>query len=206
MSRKGEVACNRETSPEPQVSGDITGALLKWAGGDGPALDDLVEMVYEELRKIAHHHLKGRTPSQTIHTTALINEAYLRFRKSAHIRFHCRAQFFGFAGQLMRRILSDHFRARQAGKRGTARIPASLSHIADISQRQDLDPGTLLALDQALDKLEVIDSRQSRIVELRFFAGLTMEEVMEVMRLSRSTVKREWQTARLWLARELRSS
>ncbi len=196
---------------EPRVSGDITGALLKWKEGYESALDELVVMVYEDLRKIARHHLKGRAAAQTIQTTALINEVYLRFRKSTSIRFRCRAQFFGFAGQLMRRILVDYLRARQAGKRGAAYSPASLSQIENISHRQDLELSTLLALDRALGKLETVDPRQSRIVELRFFAGLTMEEIMEAMALSRSTVKREWQTALFGLpascgAREARES
>jgi RNA polymerase sigma factor (TIGR02999 family) len=179
---------------------DVTGLLREWSGGNRQALERLMPLVYGELRKLAASYLRAERADHTLQPTALVHEAYLRLVDQRSVNWQNRAHFFGIAAQMMRRILVDHARRRQAAKRdgATYRLQTEPG-LEDV----DRDP-ELLALDEALTGLETLDVRQARIVELRFFGGLTVEETAEVTGISPATVKREWQTARAWLAREIR--
>lgn len=182
--------------PEPR---EVTALLRDWSGGDRQALERLMPLVYGELRRLAASYLRRERPDHTLQPTALVNEAYLRLVDQRSVSWANRAHFFGIAAQLMRRILVDHARRRQAAKRAAAyRVTATPA----VSPSGDRAP-ELLALDGALSDLEKLDARQARIVELRFFAGLTVEETAEVTGVSPATVKREWRTARAWLRREI---
>ena len=178
----------------------VTALLKDWSGGDPTALERLMPLVYGELRKLAASYLRAERSGHTLQPTALVHEAYLRLVDQRSVNWQNRAHFFGIAAQMMRRILVDHARRRQAAKRDAAayRLP-TLSGAESVAR----DP-ELLALDEALTGLAALDAEQARIVELRFFGGLTVEETAEVTGVSPATVKREWQTARAWLAREIR--
>jgi RNA polymerase sigma factor (TIGR02999 family) len=179
---------------------DVTELLVRWSEGDAEALERLMPLVFDELRRLARSHL-GREPSgHTLEPTALVSEVYLRLVDQEKLRWQCRSQFFAFAATLMRRILVDHAKAKQTVKRGHGYQRVSLHGGIGIPDSQDID---LLALDQALARLEEMDPRQAQIVTLRFFAGLTHEEIGEALGIAPTTVKREWRLARLWLFREL---
>ncbi len=179
----------------------VTDLLQAWGGGDTAALDRLIPIVYDELRCQADRFLRREVPGHTLQTTALVNEAYLRLVGQHQARWQNRAQFFGIAGQLMRRILVDHARAHLAAKRGGAAVQVTLDESAvEASGAGGVD---LLALDDALKKLAELDPQQSRVVELRYFTGLGIEETAEALGISSATVKREWAMARAWLKREL---
>jgi RNA polymerase sigma factor (TIGR02999 family) len=178
----------------------VTGLLQAWGGGDATALDRLVPIVYEELRRQAQRYLRRETPGHTLQTTALVHEAYLRLVDQRQARWQNRAQFFGVAAQLMRRILVDHARQRQAAKRGGSAIQVPLDEGAVAGPESDVD---LVALDDALTRLAALDPQQARVVELRYFTGLGIEEAAEALGISPATVKREWAMARAWLKREL---
>ncbi|HEV8610022.1 MAG TPA: sigma-70 family RNA polymerase sigma factor [Thermoanaerobaculia bacterium] len=183
----------------PPGHGEVTALLKDWSGGDQRALERLTPLVYDELRKLAGGYMRGERPDHTFQPTALVHEAYLRLVDQRDVDWHNRAHFFGIAAQMMRRVLVDHARRRQAAKRGAVTYRISVSdELADAVR----DP-ELLGLDRALEALSKLDPRQARIVELRFFGGLTVEEVAEVTGISTATVKREWQTARARLAREI---
>jgi len=160
-------------------------------------------MVYDELRRLARHHLKLERPDHTLQTTALVHEAYLRLVGQSSLQVESRAHFFGIAAGLMREILVDHARKRGAAKRGADCLTLTLDDAVALPQQKELD---VIALDDALNGLAEMDARQSRIVELRFFGGLSIEETSDVLEISTATVKREWATARLWLQRELNRS
>ena len=177
----------------------ITQLLCEWSKGDQAALDQLMPLVYDELRRLARSYLRRERSDHTLQATALVHEAYLRLIDQHSVSWHNRAHFFGIASQMMRRILVNHALARGAAKRGGAATKLSLDETVGFEQR-DVD---LIALDQALKELEALDLRQARIVELRFFGGLSIEETAEVVNLSPATVKREWSTARLWLRRQI---
>ena len=181
-------------------SEQVTSLLLRWRGGDKAALDALMPLVYTELRHLAHRYLQRERRDHTLQSTALVHEAYDRLVGQNLPEWQNRAHFFGVAAQLMRQILIDYARNRQAAKRGgsVCRLPLedAESHAAPI----DVD---IVALDDALKTLARIDPQQSRVVELRFFAGLSIEDTSEVLGISPSTVKRDWNTARVWLYREL---
>ena len=179
---------------------EVTALLRDWSGGDRAALERLMPLVYQELRRLAASYLRVERPDHTLQPTALVHEAYLRLVEQRGVSWQNRAHFFGIAAQMMRRILVDHARRRQAAKRDAGALRLQTSWDGGESGR---DP-ELLALDQALCGLESLDARQARIVELRFFGGLTVEETAEVAGVSPATVKREWRTARAWLAREIR--
>ena len=179
--------------------GDVTEMLLDWSGGDRAALDRLVPVIHDELRRVARARLRGERPGHLLQTTALVNEAYLRLVDQRQVRWQNRAHFFAIASQLMRRILVDHARRRAAVKRGADAQPVTLADCAD-PQAERVD---LLALDEALTRLAAMDERQSRVVELRFFGGLTEEETAEVLDISVRTVRREWTMAKAWLYRQL---
>jgi len=181
---------------------DITNLLVEWSNGDQAALDKIMAKVYDELHQIAHNYLQNERSDHTLQTTALVNEAYLRLINFNKIDWKNRAHFFGIAGQIMRNILIDHARKQQAGKRLNQKYKMPLESILNLPIETDID---LIALDDALNNLEKIDPRQSRIIELRFFAGLTIDEVAEVLQLSPATIKREWETAKFWLLREIRN-
>ncbi|MFN2513926.1 MAG: sigma-70 family RNA polymerase sigma factor [Pyrinomonadaceae bacterium] len=186
-----------EPSPSPH---EVTRLLLEWGGGNRAALAELMPLVYEELRRLARHYMKRERSGHTLQTTALVNEAYLRLVDQEGTRWENRAHFFGIAARLMREILVDHARSRQAAKRGGAQIRLSLSKVDRIASRPDVN---LIALDEALRRLETIDTQKSRIVELRYFGGLGIEETAEVVGISPATVKRDWSMARAWLRSEI---
>lgn len=180
-------------------SHQITLLLGEWGGGDKNALDQLMPLVYEELRRMARGYLQRQPLNHTFQTTELINEAYLKLAKGDDQNWQNRAHFFGVAAKAMRHILVDYARSKQSGKRGWQNR-VSLSAETAVSTGR---PAELVALDDALKQLELLDERKSRIVELRFFGGLTNEEMAEVLKISTETVKRDWRFARTWLLREL---
>ena len=177
----------------------ITELLLQWRQGDANALDRLMPLVYEELRRVAERCMKREGPGHTLQTTALAHEAYLRLAQGASVDWENRAHFFGIAARLIRQILVDHARARAAGKRNGG-LRVAFDDALDLAAPGDID---LLGLDDALSGLSRMDEQQGRIVELRFFGGLSVEECAAVTGISPRTVKREWATARAWLYREL---
>lgn len=183
-------------------SHDITQLLLAWNEGDQAALERLTPLVYRELRRLARGYMRQERPGHILQTTALINEAYLRLIDWKQVQWRNRAHFFGVAAQLMRRILVDFARARQQDKRGGAMRQVSLDEAAAVSVERAAE---FIALDEALDRLAAIDPRRSRMVELRFFGGLSEEETAEALKVSPRTVRREWSLARSWLHRELRA-
>ena len=185
--------------PMTQGSQNITELLAGYGRGDKEALDQLMPIVYDELRRQAARYLRREQPGNTLQTTALIHEAYVRLVDQRNVQWQNRAHFFGIAAQLMRRILVDHARAKKRVKRGGSDVRVSLDATVAV-KGQDLD---VVALDEALERLAQIDEQQSRVVELRFFSGLTVEETAEVMHISKATVKRDWSMAKAWLHREL---
>ena len=194
--------------PQPEKSvtpdfGEITEILQDWNKGDREAINRVLPLVYEKLRQAARYKL-GSAGGHTLEPTALINEVYLRMLDVKSFELKDRTQFYHFAGMLMRRILVDHARARLSQKRGGTHAKVPLEYLGDIAARENLDPVTLLALDTALNKLKQLEPRQSRMVELRFFAGLTIDELAEIFQVSTITVKRDFRSAKLWLARELK--
>ena len=178
----------------------ITQLLKKWSKGDEKALDQLMPLVYDELHRLAESYLRRERREHTLQATALVNELFLKFYDQNSMSWQNRAQFFGVAAQIMRRILVDHARAHYSVKRGGDRHEVSLKDVAAFGAQPDAD---LLALHDALNQLESIDPAQGRIVELRFFGGLTIRETAEVMKISHATVEREWRTAKAFLKREL---
>lgn len=184
------------TSPEA-----VTQLLLEWSKGNERALDQLMPLVYAELHRLASTYLSRERSDHTLQPTALVNEAYLRLIDQTSVAWQNRSQFFGIAAQMMRRILVNHARDRHADKRGGPDIlRVSLDDAISFLEERDVN---LVSLDEALTRLEEMDQRQSQIVELRFFGGLTIEEVAAQLHTSPATVKREWSTAKLWLLREL---
>ena len=188
------------TEPSAQV---VTQLLIEWSNGDKSALDRLTPLIYDELRRLAHHYMSHERAGHTLQTSALVNEAYLRLVNRRDVHWQNRAHFFAIAAQLMRSILVDHARSHAYAKRGGgARKVALDDEVAIVSQERAAE---VVALDDSLKRLAELDAQQSRIVELRFFGGLTIEETAEVMNLSPATIKREWSTAKAWLYRELTS-
>ena len=177
----------------------ISQLLTDWANRDPAAREQLVPIVYEELRRLAHHYMRGERSGHTLQTTALVNEAYMRLAGIDALQWRDRAHFFAMAATLMRRVLVDYARQRARDKRGAGVSVTSLDENA-LAPQPAVD---VVALDEALQQLAAVDLRQSRIVELRFFAGLSVEETAEALGISEATVKRDWATARLWLYNEL---
>ncbi len=180
-----------------QTSGEVTRLLRDWSDGRREALDQLLPMLYEELRRLAHSYLSRERSDHTLQTTALVHEAYLKLIDQKSVNWQNRAQFFALSAQAMRRILIDSARRRTSIKRGSGSTKMSLDEAATISG--EMANESLLALDKALQELEKVDPEQSKIVELRYFGGLTIEETAEVLKSSPATVKREWTMARAWL-------
>jgi RNA polymerase sigma factor (TIGR02999 family) len=174
----------------------VTQLLCDWRGGDPSALEKLIPLVQPELQRLAHHYMSRERPGHTLQTTALIDDAYLQLADNTHPQWQNRAHFFAAAAQLMRRIMVDHARQRQALKRGGGAIRVELNEAAAVTQTR---ADELLALDEALEKLATFDYRKAQVVEMRYFAGLTMDEIAEVLKVHVNTVTRDWTAARAWL-------
>ena len=184
--------------PAPQV---VTQLLQEWSRGDQTALDKLIPIVYDELRRQAANYMRRERPGQSLQTTALVHEAYLRLVDQQAVEWQNRNHFFAIAAHVMRRVLVDHARRHQAVKRGGNDL--KLLPLDDTEAARDVEEIDLVSLDQALERLALLDEQQSRVVELRFFSGLSVEETAEVLNVSARTVKREWRVAKAWLLREL---
>lgn len=180
---------------------EVTRMLLDWSNGDKAALDKLVPVVYEELRRLASYYMRRERPGHTLQTSALVNEAYMRLVDYRQMQWQSRAHFFAVAAQAMRRVLVDHARKQRFAKRGGGAVKVSLDESLAVSQKQAAD---LIALDDALTGLEAIDARKCRIVELRYIGGLNIEETAEVLDISPATVQREWRAAKAWLYRAIK--
>jgi len=178
----------------------VTQLLIDWSNGDKAAVDKLIPLVYDELRRLARYYMRRERAGATLQTTALVNEAYMRLVDQKNVQWQNRAHFFAISAQLMRRILIDRARKRYNSKRGGDVRKVSLDQAAIVSTGRSSD---LVALDEALTDLEAIDQRKSKVVELRFFGGLNIEETAEVMSISPATVQREWSMAKAWLYREI---
>ena len=183
-----------------QTSADTTELLRAWADGDSQALEVLTPRVYRELRRVAAHLLQNERPGHTLQSTDLVHEVYLRLVNAREVDWQHRAHFFAVAATLMRRILLDRARRRTAAKRGGKAQPLDLDKAPDLGQMRARE---LLALDEALDALAAVDPRKARVVELRFFGGLSVKETASVVKVSSDTVKSDWKTARAWLLTEL---
>lgn len=184
-------------TPSPQ---QVTQLLVAWGDGDGAALDQLMPLVHEELRRLAHHYMRGEAPGHTMQTSALVNEAYLRLVDQTNPHWQNRAHFFAISAQLMRQILVDYARKRRSRKRGGDVRQVSLDEEMIVSEER---LANVVALDDALKSLAGIDPRKSQIIELRFFGGLSIEETAEVLAVSPGTVMRDWTLAKAWLRREI---
>jgi RNA polymerase sigma factor (TIGR02999 family) len=184
----------------PEADGDITSLLLQWGEGDRLALERMLPLVYDELRRLAGSYLNRERPGHTLQTTALVHEAYMRLVNQRQVKANSRAHFFGICAALMRRILVDHARRRGAAKRGSAPPKVSVDDALAVALERD---DQLVALDEALSALAAVDERQARVVELRFFGGLSVEDAAETLGLSPATIKREWALARAWLHKEI---
>jgi len=178
----------------------VSELLVRWKHGEQEALQALLPLVYDELRRLAHHHLQAERADHTLQSTALVHEAYLRLVDQEPLRLDNRAHFFAVASHLMRQILVDHARKHRAAKRGASNLTLTLDEAVALPKKRKLH---LVALDDALNGLAVLDARQCHIVELRFFGGLTIDETSQVLGVSPATVKREWTTARAWLYRQM---
>jgi len=181
-------------------SADTTGLLHAWSGGERAALDQLTSHVYQQLRRLAGHYMQNEGPARTIQATALVHEAYLRLANVTNVDLHHRAQFFAITARIMRNILLDNARARFAAKRGGQQARVNLDEIPDAS---DLGGSDLMSLDDALTALAAVDARKAQVIELRFFAGLSVEETAATLNVSAETVLRDARAARAWLRREL---
>ncbi|MDR3700036.1 MAG: sigma-70 family RNA polymerase sigma factor [Candidatus Sulfopaludibacter sp.] len=196
-----DLGTGREAfSTRPSECSETTQLLRAWAAGDPAALEQLTPRVYDELRRIAGHFMRNEQPGRTMQTTALVHEAYLKLIDVSNVDWQHRAHFFAISAQIMRHILLDHARRRVAAKRGGAAARVNLDEVPD------LGPGRaneLIALDDALTALAKLDPRKAQVIELRFFAGLSVEETAEVLKVSADTVMRDWRLARAWLLAEL---
>ena len=202
-------------SPDPATAGrtsgdlrqagpqEVTQLLANWSQGDPTALEKLIPLVYKELRHLAHRYMEGQRPNHTLQTTALVNEAYLRLADQSKPNFTNRSHFFAVAAKAMRQILVDYAKAQQREKRGAGASKVELNEAALISPEQT---SAILDVDEALEKLAVLDSRKARVVELRYFGGLNQDEIAEVLKISIVTVRRDWVFARAWLYTELHSA
>jgi RNA polymerase sigma factor (TIGR02999 family) len=179
----------------------ITDLLIDWSNGDQAALNRLMPLVYDELRRLASHYVRHERPGHTLQTTALVHEAYLKLLDQKNVNWETRMQFFAATAQVMRHVLVDYARSRKALKRGGDYVRLSIDDAAVSVEENGTD---LLSVDEALNKLAAIDAQQSRVVELRVFGGLTVEETAEALAISPRTVKREWSMAKAWLHRELK--
>jgi len=181
----------------------VTQLLQQWSQGDNSALAELTPLVYEELRRLAHHYVAGQRSHHTLQTTALVNEAYLRLADQTSPRWENRAHFFAVAARAMRQILVSYARTQQAQKRGGGAFKVDLDEAALVSPEESRE---IVELHEALEQLSALDSRKAQIVELKFFGGLNYDEIAEVLKISRITVRRDWEFAKVWLYTELRGA
>lgn len=182
---------------------DVTQLLQEWSQGDSSALERLIPLVFRDLREIAGRLFRRESDGHTLQPTALVNEVFIRFTEQRNIHWANREQFFGVAAMMMRRILVDYAKGRNAAKRGSGAIKLPLDEALGVAVQEDFN---VVALDEALSRLAEFDERQSRIIDMSYFVGLKYEEIAELLGISVTTVKREWRTARLWLHRELKNS
>jgi RNA polymerase sigma factor (TIGR02999 family) len=187
-------------SPEPK---DVTTLLVEWSGGNSQAFNELIPLVYDQLRQLAARQLRRERPNHTLHSTALVHEAYLKLIDQRRVQWKDREHFFAVASQVIRRILVTYARSRHASKRGSGATMLAFDESIALPDRKDVD---LVALDDALESLSRLDAQQGRIIELRFFGGLSIDGTARVMGISTSTVTRDWNVARAWLFRELSRS
>jgi RNA polymerase sigma factor (TIGR02999 family) len=187
-------------SPEPK---DVTTLLVEWSGGNSQAFNELIPLVYDQLRQLAGRQLRRERPNHTLHSTALVHEAYLKLIDQRRVQWKDREHFFAVASQVIRRILVTYARSRHASKRGSGATMLAFDESIALPDRKDVD---LVALDDALESLSRLDAQQGRIIELRFFGGLSIDGTARVMGISTSTVTRDWNVARAWLFRELARS
>jgi len=188
----------------PSVSQQrVTELLVQWSHGDDAALAALTPLVYEELRRVAHHHLSGQRRDYTLQTTALVNEAYLRLADQTNPRWQNRAHFFAFAARAMRQILCSYARSQQAQKRGGGALKIDLDEAALVSPEESKE---IVDLHEALETLATLDSRKAQVVELKYFGGLNYDEIAEVLKISRITARRDWEFAKVWLYTELHNA
>jgi RNA polymerase sigma factor (TIGR02999 family) len=178
----------------------VTQLLAHWSHGDDAALGELTPLVYEELRRLAHHHMGGERPDHTLQTTALVNEAYLRLTSQTKPSWQSRAHFFAVAARAMRQILVNYAKSNQAQKRGAGVFKVELDEVTIVSPEESKE---IVDLHEALERLATLDSRKAQVVELKYFGGLNYDEMAEVLKISRVTVRRDWEFARLWLYTEL---
>jgi RNA polymerase sigma factor (TIGR02999 family) len=189
---------------EPSVSPHrVTELLAQWSQGDSAALAELSPLVYEELRRVAHHHMGGQRPDHTLQTTALVNEAYLRLADQTNPSWQNRAHFFAVAARAMRQILVSYARSQRAEKRGGGAVKIELDEAALVSPQESKQ---IVELHEALEQLSTLDSRKAQVVELKYFGGLNYEEIAEVLKISRITARRDWEFAKVWLYTELRDA
>src|SRR5216117_3336840 len=181
----------------------VTQLLEQWSHGDDAALGELTPLVYEELRRLAHHFMEGQRSEHTLQTTALVNEAYLRLADQTRPSFTNRSHFFAVAAQAMRQILVNYAKASQSQKRGGGALKVELDEVALISPEQTTE---ILDLNEALERLAMLDSRKAQVVELKYFGGLNYDEMAEVLKISRVTVRRDWEFAKVWLYTELHNA
>src|SRR5437667_2278306 len=185
----------------PSVSQQrVTELLAHWSDGDDAALAELTPLVYEELRHLAHHFMEGQRPDHTLQTTALVNEAYLRLADQTNPRWQNRAHFFAVAARAMRQILVSYARGQRSQKRGGGALKVELDEVAVVSPEESKE---IVELHEALERLAILDSRKAQVVELKYFGGLNYDEMAEVLKISRVTVRRDWEFARAWLYTEL---
>ena len=188
----------------PSVSQQrVTDLLAQWSHGDDAALAELTPLVYEELRRVAHHHLGGQRPNHTLQTTALVNEVYLRLADQTNPRWQNRAHFFAVAARAMRQILVSYARTQHAQKRGGGGFKVDLDEAALVSPQESKK---IVDLHEALEQLSALDSRKAQVVELKYFGGLNYDEIAEVLKISRITVRRDWEFAKVWLYTELQNA
>ena len=189
---------------EPSVSPQrVTQLLADWSHGDDAALGELTPLVYEELRRLAHHFMEGQRPEHTLQTTALVNEAYLRMAGQTHPSFTNRSHFFAVAARAMRQILVNYAKSNRAQKRGGGSVRIELDEAAILSPEQSKE---IVDLHEALERLGTLDSRKAQVVELKFFGGLNYDEIAEVLKIARMTVRRDWEFAKVWLYTELHNA
>ena len=188
----------------PSVSQQrVTDLLQQWSRGDDAALAELTPLVYEELRRLAHHHMGGQRPDHTLQTTALVNEAYLRLADKTNPNWQNRAHFLAVAARAMRQILVSYARSQQAQKRGRGAVKVELNEAALVSPEESKE---IVDLHEALETLATLDSRKAQVVELKYFGGLNYDEIAEVLKISRVTVRRDWEFAKVWLYTELHNT
>jgi RNA polymerase sigma-70 factor, ECF subfamily len=193
----------KELMDTPSVSPHrVTQLLAEWSDGDNAALVELTPLVYDELRRLAHYHMEGQRPDHTLQTTALVNEAYLRLADQTSPSWQNRAHFFAVAARAMRQIVVDYARSQQSQKRGGGLLRIELDEAAIVSPAESKE---IVDLHEALERLATLDSRKAQVVELKYFGGLNYDEMAEVLKISRVTVRRDWEFAKVWLYTELRS-